>query len=127
MNPAFEAMLNHHLVVDPDGPSGLPVREMILQMRAVNISELGSNLSQPSGESSVMVSQGPDFDSAGGGFGDFPEPFLTNIKLFFNRWAVLPIDGGMAADGTSVDCIAIADDGSRLEVVTELDQRAVGD
>ena len=54
--PALEAVLDHGVVVDKDGPASGPRREMVLQVEAIHAGVFGGNGSQPRLETSVVIS-----------------------------------------------------------------------
>jgi hypothetical protein len=115
MNTALISVLNNNIIVDVEGPAGLPAsREVIRKGDAVDILELRGHLCETAFKPSVMVAKQMEEPRERCRFDDLPETFLANVQLFFDRRELIPANRRVSRYGTTIKYVPIRNHERRL-------------
>jgi hypothetical protein len=115
MYTALISVLNDRIIVDVEGPSGLPAtREVVGKGDAVDILELRGHLCETAFKPSVMVAKQMEEPRMWCRFDDLPETFLANVQLFFDRRKLIPANRRVARYGTTIKYVPVRNHERRL-------------
>ena len=113
-------VLDNRVVVDPQRPAKLPLREQRAQIKSWHVRELGCLRGKVGMQPDIVVAQRPDTPCALGQLRDLGEPLLTGPQLCGRRMGPLTKDRRVSADTGPVHGVTVADHHLGLQLGQQL-------
>jgi hypothetical protein len=110
--PAFVAVLDDYIVIDPYGPARFPAGDVILQMDAKNALVFSRDRCQTSLEAGVVISERPNLAGLTGCGLDLPHPLFDCAKFVFNFGVFLPPHCWVTGNSRAIEGVTIHNDGN---------------